>query len=42
MSPRLEARQLAPSGTRANVFSAVSQPEDRGFRMETRKLRRAM
>ena len=42
MIPRLEARQLAPSGTRANVFSAVSQPEDRGFRMETRKLRRAM
>ena len=33
--------QGKPSGASASVFSAVSQLEDSGFRLETRKLRRA-
>ena len=32
-------QKTTPSGARANVFSAFSQPEDRGFRLETTKLR---
>ena len=35
-------QKTAPSGAKAHVFSAFSQPEDRVFKMETGKLRRVM
>ena len=31
----------APCGTRASVFTVFSQPEEKGFRLETKNRRRA-
>ena len=39
--PQISLQKTAPSGARASVFRAFSQPEDMGFRLETRTLRRA-
>ncbi|CAI9181607.1 unnamed protein product [Rangifer tarandus platyrhynchus] len=41
ISPRVETRQCQVEQEQLDVFSAFSQLEDRGFRLGTRKLRRA-
>lgn len=40
INPQVETRQCQVEQEQVDVFSALSQLEDRGFRLETRKLRR--